>query len=157
MCNVPMRTPGGKPVTEMPGLNPRSPVMLLGPALVTVEAPRTANTPAAPRFGAACALICSVPRGDFLNTLDARGVATLLAALETPNTAVVARPTASDSATKLRIPFFMKTSSVERVWLCRSSSMPRGYHAGTGAFPSGHSRPPPECCARRRYTHLASP
>src|ERR1041385_2408158 len=72
MCNVPMRTPGGKPVTEMPGLNPRSPVMLLAPAFVTVEAPRTANTPAAPRFGAVSMLICSAAADGFLMILDAR-------------------------------------------------------------------------------------
>jgi len=35
--------PGGKPVTELPGLTPRFPVTTLGPVFVTVEAPRTPN------------------------------------------------------------------------------------------------------------------
>src|SRR5688572_19985128 len=39
----------GDPVTEVPGLNPRSPLIVVGPVLVTVEAARTANVEADPR------------------------------------------------------------------------------------------------------------
>src|SRR4030095_14780170 len=39
----------GNPVTAVPGLNPRSPLIVVGPVLVTVEAARTANVEAAPR------------------------------------------------------------------------------------------------------------
>src|ERR1044071_5207305 len=39
----------GDPVTEVPGLNPRSPLIVVAPVLVTVEAPRTANVLADPR------------------------------------------------------------------------------------------------------------
>jgi hypothetical protein len=41
-----------KPVSAVPGLTPTSPVMAVGPELVTVEAPRTAKLPAVSRFGA---------------------------------------------------------------------------------------------------------
>jgi hypothetical protein len=40
---------GWKPVIAVPGLNPKSPVMTVGPVLVTVEPPRTAKSPAVPR------------------------------------------------------------------------------------------------------------
>jgi len=36
----PVTLPGGKPVTAVPGLTPKSPVMTVGPVLVTVEAPK---------------------------------------------------------------------------------------------------------------------
>src|ERR1051325_10483480 len=39
----------GDPVTEVPGLNPRAPLIVGGAMLVTVEAARTANVEAAPR------------------------------------------------------------------------------------------------------------
>src|ERR1043166_2590964 len=39
----------GDPVTEVPGLNPRSPLIVVGAMLVTVEAARTANVLAVPR------------------------------------------------------------------------------------------------------------
>src|SRR4029079_715059 len=48
---VPVTTPGGKPVTAVPGLRPRSPVTIVGPVLVTVEAPTTAKLDAPPRGG----------------------------------------------------------------------------------------------------------
>ena len=48
----PRTRPGGKPVTAVPGLTPRSPVMTLGPVFVTVEAPSTAKLWAAPSDGA---------------------------------------------------------------------------------------------------------
>src|SRR5580704_1457873 len=41
-------TPGGNPVTELPGLSPRFPVMIVAPALVTVEPPKMAKFSAAP-------------------------------------------------------------------------------------------------------------
>ena len=60
MCVVPGRTtvpgPGGlekvKPVTELPGLSPRSPLMTVGPEFVTVEPPSTAKLAAVPNVGA---------------------------------------------------------------------------------------------------------
>src|SRR6185369_6633553 len=39
----------GDPVTDVPGLNPRSPLIVVGAMLVTVEAARTANVLADPR------------------------------------------------------------------------------------------------------------
>src|SRR5436309_12332986 len=44
----------GAPVTEVPGLNPRSPLIVVGAMLVTVEAARTANVLAEPRATGAC-------------------------------------------------------------------------------------------------------
>ena len=44
--------PRGKPVTAVPGERPRSPLMMVGPVLVTVEKPRTPKLAAAPRVGA---------------------------------------------------------------------------------------------------------
>src|SRR6185503_11892441 len=49
------KVPGGKPVTDVPGSTPRSPVMIVGPVLVTVAAPSTAKASAAPSAGAICA------------------------------------------------------------------------------------------------------
>jgi hypothetical protein len=49
MCCVPLMVPGGKPVTELPGLNPRSPVTTVGPVFVTVEPARTAKLSAVRR------------------------------------------------------------------------------------------------------------
>src|SRR6185436_2222122 len=43
-----MTIPGGKPVTALPGLTPRSPATMLGPVLVTVEPPRTPKLAAVP-------------------------------------------------------------------------------------------------------------
>jgi len=48
MCIAPVS--GGKPVTEVPGERPMSPVITEGPVLVTVDAPNTANDPAVPKF-----------------------------------------------------------------------------------------------------------
>src|ERR1700692_4613150 len=45
----PTTTPGGKPVTALPGLTPTLPLTVVAPVLVTVEPPRT------PKF-------CAVPR-----------------------------------------------------------------------------------------------
>jgi len=50
LCCVPRSTPGGKPVTALPGLSPRSPVMVLGPVLVMVDPARTAKLLAVPRL-----------------------------------------------------------------------------------------------------------
>jgi hypothetical protein len=60
MCCVPLTVPGGNPVTEVPGLNPRSPVIVVGPVLVTVLPARTPKPVAVPRAGcvAAMALSC---------------------------------------------------------------------------------------------------
>src|SRR6266567_1028974 len=46
---VPFTIPGGNPVTAVPGLKPRSPLTVLPPVLVTVEAARTAKLAAVPR------------------------------------------------------------------------------------------------------------
>src|SRR6185503_19977960 len=46
----------GDPVTEVPGLNPRSPLIVVGGMLVTVEAARTENVLADPRATGACPL-----------------------------------------------------------------------------------------------------
>src|SRR5213075_443071 len=46
-CIVPMTV--GDPVTDVPGLSPRSPVTVVAPVLVIVEAPRTANVMVDPR------------------------------------------------------------------------------------------------------------
>jgi hypothetical protein len=46
---APFTMPGGNPVTAVPGLTPRSPLMTLGPVLVTVCPARTAKLPAVPR------------------------------------------------------------------------------------------------------------
>src|ERR1041384_2713045 len=51
---VPLTVPGGNPVTAVPGLSPRSPLTMVGPVLVTVEAARTANVVADPRATGAC-------------------------------------------------------------------------------------------------------
>lgn len=51
----PVTVPGGKPVTALPGLTPRSPFTTVGPVLVTVEAPSTAKLCAAPNDGAVAA------------------------------------------------------------------------------------------------------
>jgi hypothetical protein len=49
-CMVPLITvPGGNPVTALPGLTPRFPLMMLGPVLVTVVPARTPKLPAVPR------------------------------------------------------------------------------------------------------------
>src|ERR1041385_2273229 len=44
----------GDPVTEVPGLSPRSPLIVVGGMLVTVEAAKTANVLADPRATGAC-------------------------------------------------------------------------------------------------------
>ncbi len=45
---TPFTVPGGKPVTEVPGLTPTFPVMVLGPVFVTDWPPRTAKLSASP-------------------------------------------------------------------------------------------------------------
>jgi hypothetical protein len=45
----PVTMPGGNPVTAVPGLTPRFPLIRLTPVLVTVVPPRTAKLPAVPR------------------------------------------------------------------------------------------------------------
>jgi hypothetical protein len=52
---VPFTMPGGKPVTAVPGLTPRSPLTMVGPVLVTVVPARTPKVPAVPRFTVATA------------------------------------------------------------------------------------------------------
>lgn len=45
----PVITPGGNPVTEVPGASATSPVMRVGPVLVMVVLPSTATESAPPR------------------------------------------------------------------------------------------------------------
>jgi hypothetical protein len=54
-CWVPTRVPGGNPVTDVPGLSPRSPVMTEAPVFVIVLPARTAKPAAVPRLGALAA------------------------------------------------------------------------------------------------------
>jgi hypothetical protein len=49
-CCTPFTVPGGNPVVAVPGLTPRSPLMLVGPVLVTVEPARIAKVAADRRF-----------------------------------------------------------------------------------------------------------
>src|SRR5665648_59130 len=44
-----MIVPGGNPVTALPGVSPKSPVIVVGPVLVIVLAPKTAKLEAVPR------------------------------------------------------------------------------------------------------------
>jgi hypothetical protein len=48
-CTAPFTVPGGNPVIAVPGLTPRSPLIVLGPVLVTVDPASTAKLPAVPR------------------------------------------------------------------------------------------------------------
>jgi hypothetical protein len=48
---VPVAIPGGKPVTEVPGLTPTSPSTVVGPVFVTALPASTPKLPAVPRSG----------------------------------------------------------------------------------------------------------
>jgi len=48
---VPVITPGGKPVTSVPGQTPRLPLTTVEPVFVAVELARTANFAAVPNVG----------------------------------------------------------------------------------------------------------
>src|SRR2546430_1308562 len=111
MCSVPTRMLGGKPVTEMPRLRPRLPVMADAPAAGAGEAATTPNVPAALRFGAVSALTTIVADEALTRILDAGLFGNLLAALDAPNAAVMARATASVSAANLRIRAFIEMFS----------------------------------------------
>ena len=50
LWSVPLSVPGGNPVTAVPGLTPRSPLMTVGPVLVTVEPASTAKLAAVRRL-----------------------------------------------------------------------------------------------------------
>jgi len=60
-CCVPITEPGGKPVTEVPGLNPKSPVIVVAPVLVIVVLAKTAKLSALKRFTAVAALAALGP------------------------------------------------------------------------------------------------
>src|ERR1700730_6987156 len=49
MYAVPIRIPGGKPVTELPGSRPRLPVTTVGPVFVIVAIARISKSAGAPR------------------------------------------------------------------------------------------------------------
>ncbi len=53
---LPLTDPGGNPDIAVPGLTPRSPRTVVGPVLVTADAPRTPKVEAVPRLKL-CALI----------------------------------------------------------------------------------------------------
>jgi hypothetical protein len=57
LCCTPFTVPGGNPVIAVPGLTPKSPLMTLGPVLVTVVPARTAKLLAVPRSTGACAAL----------------------------------------------------------------------------------------------------
>ena len=58
-----MIVPGGKPVTAVPGLRPKSPLITLGPVLVIVEPAKIAKLSAVPRSTVVAALISpTIPR-----------------------------------------------------------------------------------------------
>lgn len=62
-CCVPLITvPGGKPVTALPGLTPRSPEMIEGPVLVTVVPANTAKGVAVPNPTGGCAADATPPK-----------------------------------------------------------------------------------------------
>ena len=71
---VPFTVPGGNPVTEEPGLSPRSPFTTDGPVLVTAVAPRTANALAVPSPTASWA--AAVSEGAHLTPAQTRQLAT---------------------------------------------------------------------------------
>src|SRR5687768_7694707 len=68
---VPFTIPGGKPVTALPGLTPRLPVTTVGPVLVTVELPSTANDNAVPRPGSVAAVAPPPGKASPKNTTQA--------------------------------------------------------------------------------------
>src|SRR4030081_691838 len=53
---VPFTSPGGNPVTDVPGLSPTSPLMVVAPVFVTVDPARTAKLAAVPRGTGVAAL-----------------------------------------------------------------------------------------------------
>jgi len=58
MCWVPINIPGGNPPIEVPGLSPRSPVILVAPVLVIDEPARTAKLAAPANTTVACTVVC---------------------------------------------------------------------------------------------------
>jgi hypothetical protein len=62
MSWAPFTMPGGNPVTEVPGLRPRFPLMTVRPVLVTVVPARTPKLPAVPRPTGAVAATADWPR-----------------------------------------------------------------------------------------------
>src|ERR1700719_2550822 len=74
----PTIVPGGNPVTETPGLSARFPITVVGPALVTVEPPKTATFSAAPSEMFVCAAAGPEPASspETINT-NAHGVTDL--------------------------------------------------------------------------------
>src|SRR5688572_7643345 len=76
---VPLTVPGGKPVTAVPGLSPRSPLTVDAPVLVIVDAARTANVLAAPSetgvWPAAVAAVVKLQTKSAASALPARSLA----------------------------------------------------------------------------------
>ena len=59
---VPLTMPGGKPGTAVPGMTPRSPLIVVGPVLVTVWPARTPKLSAVPRPTGGCAASAALVR-----------------------------------------------------------------------------------------------
>jgi hypothetical protein len=75
---APFTCPGGNPVTDVPGLSPRSPLTVVGPVFVTVDPARTAKFAAVPSgTGAVAALALDwVPMSAAMATTSASPGAT---------------------------------------------------------------------------------
>ena len=84
--------PGGRPVTAVPGLTPRSPAIMVGPVLVTVDAARTAKPCAAPRDGTGDDSTGAVGTGDATGRVTPVGTATPLVSIVTAAVRARARP-----------------------------------------------------------------
>jgi hypothetical protein len=58
MCCVPVRIAGGNPFTDVPGLSPRSPDIVVAPVLVTAEPARIAKFEDPASGTEACTVVC---------------------------------------------------------------------------------------------------
>src|SRR6185369_10096529 len=106
-CRVPLRLPGGNPVTAVPGLTPKSPVTSVLPVLMTVVLPSTANDPAAPRAGAPAA----TPAWGADDVCPSESVALVGSRLDAPHPTAKTITAANDTAAKFPVRFFISRSS----------------------------------------------
>src|SRR5437660_84162 len=90
ICIVPLTV--GDPVTEVPGLNPRSPLIVVGAMLVTVEAASSANVEADPRATGAGPANVSELRAGELGLADEIGNPMLLESRVTAAVRANSRP-----------------------------------------------------------------
>ncbi len=56
ICWLPLTVPGGKPVRDVPGDSPKSPLTIVAPVLVIVEPPSMAKLSAEPKLTADAAI-----------------------------------------------------------------------------------------------------